>query len=280
MTGRFSEYWKYHAGDTFKDFLILEILGVDDGGHFRGKFKCHCGEPFERVFSYMEVHYPHGCLSCSRAYVAEAKRKFKVKDRRLYGIWKGMNYRCTKEDHECYEHYGKRGISVCSRWSDDTLEGFDNFFDDMGVPETHLSIDRIDVNGNYELGNCRWATTETQANNTRRNHVVSYEGEDYTITLLARKFGIIPNTLEYRILRGWSVEEAVSGKRELPWVRPYNTKLTDEEFNQLLRDRYELKISLPKLKVKYGTDTGQLSRMFREEKVLAYYSNLEENING
>ncbi len=279
MTWKISEYWKYREGDTFKDFLILEILGVNEGGHLCGKFKCHCGEPFERAFSYMDKHYPYGCLSCSRLYVSEAKRKFKVKDRRLYGIWKGMNYRCTKEDHESYKYYGERGISVCSRWSDDTLEGFDNFFDDMGSPASHHSIDRIDVEGDYELSNCRWVDIETQANNTRRNHKVTYEGEDYTISLLARKFGIKPNTFEYRILRGWSVEEAVKGKRELSWVRPYDERLTEEEFKQLLRDRYELKISLSKLKEEYGIGTGQLSRMFRKEKVLSYYRNLKESKN-
>jgi len=275
MVWELSEYRRYKSGDEFKGFTILNLLGVSDGGHYQAEFQCSCGNPFTRSFSYMDRNYNHGCISCSTESSADAKRKFKIKDRRLYGIWKGMNYRCTKEDYECYEHYGGRGISVCSRWSDDTLEGFDNFFDDMGIPEAHLSIDRIDVNGNYEIGNCRWATTETQANNTRRNHVVSYKGEDYTITLLARKFDIKPNTLEYRILRGWSVEDAVEGKRKLPWVRPYKEKLTDEEFNQLLKDRFESKISLPKLKAKYGVDTGQLSRILRKEKVLAYYNNLE-----
>ena len=274
-----SKYRKYSAGHHFKGFLILEVLGVNAGGHFIGKFRCDCGEPFERAFSYVEHSHQHGCLSCSREYISDSKRKFKVKNRRLYSIWKGMNYRCTKEEHDGYEYYGKRGISVCSRWSDDNLEGFENFFDDMGLPEAHHSIDRIDVDGNYELLNCRWVTAKVQANNTRRNHVVVYKGEEYAVTLLANKFGIKPNTLEYRILRGWSLEEAVNGQRELPWVRPYKDKLTDVEFNQLLQDRYELKMSLTKLKDKYGVDTGQLSRVFRKEKVISYYKQLSEVID-
>lgn len=271
---RLSKYREFSSGDVFKGFEIKEILGASKDGHYQAEFICTCGDTFIRNFSYMERKYNHGCLACSIEYTADTKRKFKVKHRRLYSTWKSMNYRCKNEKAPYFKDYGGRGIKVCSRWCDSDLEGFENFYDDMGTPDTGLSLDRIDVNGNYEPSNCRWATLTEQANNTRTNHVVVYEGVSYTVTQLARKFNIKPNTLEYRLLRGWSIEDAVSGSRDTPWVRPYSEKLTDLEFNRLLIQRFQEQESLTKLSTLYGISTGNLSRMFRKQKVLDYYNDL------
>lgn len=269
-----SKYEKYKVGDIFKGFLILKILVKDKNNHYGAVFECSCGTAFKRSFSNLIRNTSHGCMECAREYTAESKRKFKVKNRRLYGIWKGMNYRCNKEGSPAYEHYGARGIEVCSRWLDNNVEGFNNFYDDMGIPPSNRhSIDRVDVNGNYEPDNCRWATQTTQMNNTRVNHNITYKGEEFTLTVLARKFNIKPNTLEYRILRGWSVEDAIRGKRSLPWKRPYINKLTEEEFDHLLEERFECSKSLSFLSNKYNVDSGQLSRIFRRDDVISYYKN-------
>ncbi len=85
-----------------------------------------------------------------------------------YGIWSMMRVRCTNESHVAYRHYGGRGISVCPQWFDKE-SGFAQFLADMGTrPSPGHSLDRIDVDGNYQPGNVRWATAKEQAQNTRK----------------------------------------------------------------------------------------------------------------
>lgn len=129
------------------------------------------------------------------------------KQERLYRIWSGIKARCYSTGNYHYQLYGARGIKMCPEWK----ESFNNFKEwakSSGYNDT-LSIDRINVDGDYEPSNCRWATQMEQSNNTRTNVKVKYNGEDYTIAELSRRCQIPYKTLWYRLNRGWSVEEAV-----------------------------------------------------------------------
>jgi len=93
---------------------------------------------------------------------------------RTYTAWQQMKVRCEWPDHPAWEHYGGRGIKVCDRWR----ESFADFLADMGKnPGRGYSLDRIDVNGNYEPSNCRWATATTQARNKRTSKLEPHEYE-------------------------------------------------------------------------------------------------------
>lgn len=121
----------------------------------------------------------------------------RVKQFRAYVSWQQMIYRCYLPTRLAFKDYGGRGIKVCDRWLK-----FENFLADMGErPEGDWSIDRMDTNGNYEPGNCRWATRLQQNQNRRGNHAVEFNGKTQTLRQWARELGINYKTLHSRAAR-------------------------------------------------------------------------------
>lgn len=129
-----------------------------------------------------------------------------------YKAWQSMRDRCSNPDVESYHSYGGRNISVCERWSN----SFENFYEDMGPkPDPNFSLDRIDVNGNYEPSNCRWVDILTQASNKTTNVLFQLNGQTLTQSQIAKQANIPVATLVTRLKGGYTIEEAVSmEKRE------------------------------------------------------------------
>lgn len=122
-----------------------------------------------------------------------------------YRAWCLMRERCSNPKGPHYHRYGGRGITVCERWG-----SFENFLADMGErPSPKHSLDRVDFDGNYEPGNCRWATVEEQANNTSRNRFIEFNGERLTLAQAARKYGLKARQISDRLRAGWLMQDAL-----------------------------------------------------------------------
>lgn len=119
-----------------------------------------------------------------------------------------MKQRCTNPNRPDYQRYGGRGISICFEWEDNYLE-FREWALRTGYTDD-LSIDRIDVDGNYCPENCRWVPMKIQANNTRRNRYLSFHGESKTISEWADTLGLTYSSMQHRIDRGWSMDRIVT----------------------------------------------------------------------
>src|ERR1035437_1367919 len=119
-----------------------------------------------------------------------------------------MIQRCCNARSQAYVYYGKRGISVCTRWQD----SFYNFLADMGPrPGRRMELDRYpDNDGNYEPTNCRWATKSQNRLNTRRSRLIEFDGRRQTLQEWSRELNIPRETIYWRISAGWSVERALS----------------------------------------------------------------------
>lgn len=146
-----------------------------------------------------------GCLQKERA--SSSNKTHGMKETRIYKIWSGMKKRCNNTACAAYKNYGGRGIKYEERW-----EKFENFFNDMSNSYSgQLSLDRIDNDGDYCLSNCRWATREEQANNTRNNHFITINGICKTVSQWSRETGINRVTISNRINKlGWSECDAIS----------------------------------------------------------------------
>ncbi|RSN55599.1 hypothetical protein DMH12_15385 [Streptomyces sp. WAC 04229] len=124
----------------------------------------------------------------------------------LYRTWRNMLNRVTNPNVKAYPYYGGRGITVCERWL-----RFENFYADMGPTyREDLSLDRIDTNGNYEPGNCRWVTMDEQARNKRSNVRLTFHGHTLIMSEWAERIGIPYSRLAYRVSKGWPHERALT----------------------------------------------------------------------
>lgn len=145
-----------------------------------------------------------------------------------YTTWMSMKARCSRPSVACYPNYGGRGIRVCERWESSFLA----FYEDMGrKPSPQHSIDRIDNDGDYEPGNCRWATPAEQACNRRpasNSRFVTAFGQTKTVSEWSRLTGISNSTLDGRLNRGWRPGRSLTKGMKLPLVFTIASRVTDE----------------------------------------------------
>lgn len=225
------------VGERFERLEVIEIVDRNKYGIIY-KCKCDCGEEVEVVASRLRAGKMKscGCYRRDRMIVdnpasknakyptgnkgkVDKKRSGGTETRiqqgargesytRLYGIFSGMKKRCYNTNSQFYKNYGGRGIEICDEWLSD-YQNFKKWAWENGYSD-ELSIERVNVNGNYEPSNCTWIDMRLQAKNRTNVAAIEYNGKTYTIRDLAKEVGIKEHTLAARLRAGWSVEEAVS----------------------------------------------------------------------
>ena len=191
------------SGKRYGKIVVLE-RAENRGKHTMWKCKCDCGNYTITGASELKSGTTKSC-GCLK--FESRNSTHGLSDTRLYGIWQGMKERCLKEYSPAYKWYGGRGITICQEWLDD-FYNFYNWAIANGYKE-NLSIDRINVDGNYEPSNCKWIPLEEQALNTRTTKFLTYKGETKTVSEWCEITGIKKTTMLNRIRLGFTAEECI-----------------------------------------------------------------------
>lgn len=186
------------TGKIFGQLVVIERAPVRDG-ILRWRCRCEaCGAQTDvRSGNLRRVGKTKTC-GCLR-------ERHGASGTPMYNAWCMMRERCSSPNNCQYQHYGGRGISVCERWG-----SFAAFVEDMGPRPKGHSIDRIDNDGDYEPGNCRWSTSKEQANNRRSNRCVVFKGKRKTLAQWGDETGINWGTIRTRIDLGWTPHKALT----------------------------------------------------------------------
>lgn len=210
-------------GMNFHRWLVLSRAENDPVGKAQFLCRCECGteKVLHGILLRRGVSKSCGCLKLemlSKRQKTHGHTANKTMSP-TYHSWAGMIARCTNPKHIAYKTYGAVGVTVCERWLT-----FSNFLEDMGEKPPRMSIDRIDVHGNYEPCNCRWATAQEQARNKTNNAMLTANGETRCMQEWAELLGVHPGTIAHRIRSGWSHEDAINKPVAAPTEAARNHK--------------------------------------------------------
>ena len=195
------------TGQRFGRLTVLERGPNNNRNRATWKCRCDCGTAKTIAGASLVRGYSTSCGCYNSEQTSKRNYRHGLTNTAEYRAWTGMFTRCTNPEYRAFSRYGGRGIIVCERWSGEN--GFANFLNDMGFrPSTQHSLDRINVDGNYEPENCRWATQKEQMRNTKNSVYFTYRGETKTLPEWAELLGIAYHTLYRRIKNGWPLEKA------------------------------------------------------------------------
>lgn len=178
------------TGERFGRLTVITFNRIQDKlGNLRIYWvcECDCGNQLNTLAQPLLTNKTKSCGCLNRERITIHGQTINGNVSKAWQSWRTAKSRCYRIKDNSYKNYGGRGITMCDRWKN----SFENFFSDMGSCPEGCSLDRINVNGNYELQNCKWATGIEQANNKRNNHLITNsKGETKTATQWAREFNI------------------------------------------------------------------------------------------
>lgn len=198
-------------GQRFGRLVAVRFLRLQRRANgFRTAFwlcRCQCGNTTEVDGNKLRNGHTQSCGCLQKERTSAHRKTHGMSHTATYQVWCGMIKRCENPRSKGFSNYGGRGIKVCERWRN----SFEAFLKDMGPrPSSRHSIDRINSDGDYEPGNCRWATAKQQARNLRTNRLLTCRGQSKTLAEWAEERRIHSSTITRRIdFCGWSEEEAI-----------------------------------------------------------------------
>lgn len=182
------------VGDVFGNWTVLEILPKTRNYHKMFKCQCKCGT-IKEIDGFNIIKGKTTSCGCIRKEVSKQRMTIHGQTNTpLHNVWCGIRERCYNSNCHAYKDYGGRGITMCQEWKDDFMT-FYTWAINNGYEYT-LTIDRIDVNGNYEPSNCRWADKKIQANNKRNNIIITYNNKTQSLKLWCEELN-----LDYDMIR-------------------------------------------------------------------------------
>ena len=196
-------------GQKYGRLTVIERYKNSKNNRVQWKCKCDCGN--YKIVTSSDLRSNKikscGCLRKEKAIILgkNTNLKHNMTHTRIYRIWISMRNRCYYKKNIAYKNYGGRGITIYEEWKDDFMN-FYNWAINNGYKDD-LTIDRIDVNGNYEPNNCRWVDMKQQQNNRRNNRTIIYKNKKYTLSELSNFLKISNQTLLWRINNYWKEEE-------------------------------------------------------------------------
>lgn len=197
------------VGLRFGKLTVTRFTGKRQGTQSIFECQCDCGNTTNVRRQHLLSGHTKSCGCLQSESAKERNTKHGKSSDRIAAIWYGMRKRCFCKTASTFKNYGGRGITMCDDWKND-FSAFYSWAMKNGYAE-NLTIDRIDVNGDYCPENCRWITNEEQQNNRRTSRYVTFGGETRTVKDWAEITGIKYKTLIGRLNNGkWNVEQALT----------------------------------------------------------------------
>lgn len=201
------------SGQRFGRLTVVELTGKKTkSGNAIWLCQCDCGKFTEADSGSLRVGDKVSCGCYTKDRMSVLNKTHGGRNEKLYLVWMNMRRRCNDPKDVNYSNYGGRGIRICHEW-----ENYAEFRKwaiasgyDPNAMKSQCTLDRIDVNGNYEPENCRWADLIMQANNKRTNRTITYNGKTQSMKQWSEELGIKYSLLQKRLYAGWKFEDAIS----------------------------------------------------------------------
>ena len=191
------------TGMKFNRLTVVSFLYKNKTNYY-WNCVCECGNNVVVQRGALKSGHAKSCGCYGKEKLIERLTTHNLCDTPTYRTWDSMIQRCTNKKHKNYYLYGEKGITVCERWFD-----FQNFIEDMGLRPPNLTLDRKNGSDGYYKDNCRWITVKRQANNTKTNVNITYNGKTQSLSMWAEELGIHRGTLNNRLFRSkWTVEKS------------------------------------------------------------------------